>query len=326
MDSQSGPTAARVFNDLLLSYCVFTLDKLQLFGVLKQGVTLDEMVHQHKLDPARTAQLLRHTSEMGVTTLSSNQYGLTRYGHDLARHAGFFTWAIGGYSPLLENMDEFLLRPDQSWRPFVRGHYVAIGADACHTHVMEPVVDAVLAELPGKRIADLGCGNAGRLIRFLSKEPDREGIGIDIDAGAIQAAGAHIAQYGLTHRIKLIQQNVLEVLVNPDPDLAQVELVVSFMMLHDLFNMNDLEGRLFDRLRTAFPKAHYYALADTCLSENHKLEIPVFIGGYELVHSMRGIKNFPLSYYEQRFKTEGCRLLARHDLHVPNTYLFVLEV
>ncbi len=320
-------TASSVYNNLILAYVVLCFDKEQLFPLFAQGAGLDHISATRRLERKRLEIMLRIATAMGMLRNQDGVFHLTAMGRDIEKNRGFFSWAIGGYSPLLESMDLFLEAPASSWRPYVRGDYVAIGSDEAHQELMRPIFERIIDELPATRVADLGCGNAGRLVELLVRRPEVTGVGIDIDSGAIAVAEANRRQHNLQSRLSLVQENVFTSLSQARPELADVELVMSFMMLHDLFSNSKLEGRLFDYLKAAFPKLKYLVLADTCLDERAwSADMPVFTMGYELVHALRGISIFPLHYYEEQFARSGLKLVARHELGVPNTYLFILEV
>jgi SAM-dependent methyltransferase len=321
-------TASGIFNNLILGYIVLFFNKQDLFPEFELGLDIRQLVEDYALEETRLRTILEATVAMGVLHKTNQTYRLTELGRELARNRGFFTWAIGGYSPLLESMDLFLQAPTSSWRPYVRGDYVAIGSDECNQGLMQPIFDRVIDSLPATRIADLGCGNAGRLVELLERRPELTGVGIDIDPRAIELAQAHRHNYGVQDRLQLVCEDVFATLSESRPELADTELVMSFMMLHDLFNKENLHGRLFASMKKAFPKAKYFVLADTCSDETPRDAdtMPIFTMGYELIHALRGLKIFPLSHYEQRFAEGGLKLVARHELGVPNTYLFVLEV
>jgi SAM-dependent methyltransferase len=255
-------------------------------------------------------------------------YGLTELGRDLAKNRGFFTWAIGGYAPLLEAMGTFMADPAVPSLPYVRSEDVAIGSDECNQGLMEPIFRSVIDRLPVKRVADLGCGNAGRLVSLLERRPELTGVGIDIAPQAIQVAGRKRDEHQLKQRLHLVQEDVFQALAEPRPEFQDVELVMSFMMLHDLFNISDLKDNLFTRLKAAFPQAKYFVFADTCLDgqERTAATMPIFAMGFELVHALRGIDVFPLEYYQERFAKSGLKLAGQYKFGAPNTYIFVLEV
>jgi hypothetical protein len=323
--------AAQIYNSLILSYIVLFFSNQDLFPALADGVSLEQLSHGKGLDRKRLQAVLETTVTLGVLTQTESTpvyYTLTPLGHDLAKNRGFFTWAIGGYSPLLENMATFITAPGTNSLPYVRGGNVAIGSDECNQTLMEPIFKHVIDSLPVSRMADLGCGNAGRLINVLNRRPGLTGVGVDINTDAITTAETNRDQHGLTSRLELVRENVFTSLNDSRPEFQDVELVMSFMMLHDLFNIQEFENNLFDKLKAAFPQAKYFVLADTCTDEEERTfeTMPVFAAGFELIHTLRGIKTFPLGYYLDRFERSGLKLRGQYKFGVPNTYIFVLEV
>jgi SAM-dependent methyltransferase len=321
-------TPADIYNHLILAHVILFFNKCQLFPDFAAGISASRLAEQHQFEPRRLEVVLRTAAVMGLLSLEDGRYHLTDLGHAVERNRGFFTWAIGGYSPLLESMDVFLAAPKTGWRPYVRGDYVAVGSDEANQGLMQPIFDRVIDQLPARVVADLGCGNAGRLVDLLRRRPELSAVGIDIDARAIAVAQKNRDQHHLQHRLQLVRENVFTALDAPPPELARVELVMSFMMLHDLFNFDSLrDGRLFSHLKTAFPRAKYFVLADTCLDDQDRTAttMPIFTLGYELIHALRGIQLFAVDHYERQFAASGLKLVARHEFGVPNTYLFVLE-
>ncbi|QQR52213.1 methyltransferase domain-containing protein [bacterium] len=154
----------------------------------------------------------------------------------------------------------------------------------------------ILDSLPATCVADLGCGNAGRLAELLIRRPQLSGIGIDIDPGAITAAQHERAKHRLENRLELIIENVFTTISEPHPELAKADLVMSYMMLHDLFNMPELDDNLFTKLRQSFPNAKYFVLADTCQDEheNAGIQYPVFTFGVRTGPCHEGYQNVSL--------------------------------
>lgn len=321
-------SAANIYNNLILGYVIFIFNKLNFFELLNKGITNNEISKKYKYDSKMLKGLIAVATKMGLIKEKNNKLSLTKLGKDVEKNRGFFTWAIGGYSPLLEEMDTFLINPDTSWQPYVRGKYVAIGSDEANQGLMQDIFDKVIDGFDSKCIADLGCGNAGRLINLILRKPQLTGVGIDINPQAIEAAKENIKKNKLNKKIDLICENVFTSLTKTNQELSEVELVMSFMMLHDLFNIQELKGNLFTKMKKAFPKAKYFVFADTCLEEKSydPKDLPIFTIGYELIHQMRRIKLYPVEYYKKQFKKEGLELIAQHDFGVPNTYLFVLKV
>lgn len=323
--------ASLIYNNLILSYIIFTFNKLDFFPLLEKGIEFSALATISKSNRNRLRVILSVAETMGILEKKNNEYILTELGKDVKKQRGFFTWAIGGYSQLLESMDVFLVAPSTESLSYIKGDYVAIGADECNQELMRPIFNRVIDEVIESEsvglVADLGCGNAGRLIDLLHRRPELKGIGIDIDPQAIEIAQNNRERAKLTARLDIVCENVL--LLKGSPVFEQVELVTSFLMLHDLFNaQKPNEDELFKKIRTAFPNVKRYVFADTCLAEEEYTveNIPIFTMGYELVHAFRGIEIFPINYYKEQFRRANLTLLEQVELGVPNTYLFVLDV
>lgn len=325
--------ASLIYNSLILSYIIFVFNKLGFFPLLEKGIEFSSLATASEFETNRLKVILVIAETMSIIEKQNNKYVLTELGKDVKKQRGFFTWAIGGYSQLLESMDVFLTTPSTDSLPYIRGDYVAIGSDECNQELMRPILNSVInhvIEDEGvKYVADLGCGNAGRLIDLLHQRPELKGVGIDIDPHAVEVAQNNREHNKLASRLDIVRENVFTSLSRTYPIFEKVELVISFMMLHDLFNIQKFNNEdLFEKMKTAFPNAKRFVFADTCLAEEkYTLEnVPIFTMGYQLVHTLRGIEVFPLSYYKEQFRKANLKLLEQHDFGVPNTYLFVLEV
>src|SRR4051812_28808630 len=104
-------TAANVFNSLILSYVVLFFNRRQLWPRFATGVSAAELVRLDGFEAKRLQTILDATVSMGVLGRKRAVYHLTSLGRDLEQNRGFFTWAIGGYAPLLEAMDTFTTEP-----------------------------------------------------------------------------------------------------------------------------------------------------------------------------------------------------------------------
>jgi SAM-dependent methyltransferase len=254
---------------------------------------------------------------------------LTESGKDLYRNRGFFAWAIGGYGKLLRLLDQAFGSPETLDRSSsIDGQFVALGSDLCSRALMLETFLATIEKLAPRSIADLGCGNAGRLAAVCRRLPQAHGLGIDISASAVAAARGTIDAMGLNNAISILHGNVLDVVeAAPHRDvLSKVDVVCSFMMLHDLFNAQP-GSTVVRRLRTAFPNARAFVIADTCLPDEPRMagQAPIFSLGFELIHAALGTSLFHTSDYERAFADGGLEVEQRIPFGVPNTWLYILR-
>ncbi len=76
----------------------------------------------------------------------------------------------------------------------------------------EPLVLGVLtrtvAERAPRRVLDVGCGAALELAAMLDAAPGARGVGLDVDAGAVDLAGRTLAARGLSDRAQVLHADV----------------------------------------------------------------------------------------------------------------------
>ena len=323
-------SAANIYNDMVLGYIALIFHRTGLFELLSDSViTEKQLITIYDYDETIISDLFKRAEFFKIIDISkeNSTVTLTDLGFDLRKNIGFFSWFIGGYSALFENGDQLIKKKTSDWKQFVRGDYVAIGSDEANINLMQHIFDKVINTMDIKCAADLGCGNAGRLIKMCTENTSMKGLGVDISPAAIEVAQKNVDSNNLTDRIKLIRNNVFNELVSDNPMFKEVDTVFSFMMLHDLFNISELNGSLFKKLQLAFPKADTFVFADTCLDETSKSEenYPIFTLGYEFSHTLRHIQLFTKAEYYKRIEQEGMQVVKEIPFSVPNTYLFIIK-
>lgn len=274
--------------------------------------------------------LLKAGIDLGFIEVDEeNLYSWTESGTELARHVGYFTWSVGGYGDFFRELGN-LATNDVPWSHLRDGSLVALGSDQANSAFMADILFSVLDTLSFSCIADFGCGNAGRLIEFCKRYPHTLGVGIDINREAINSARENVARHGMHNNIELYCENVLY-FINSSVDrekLKKIEIITCFMMLHDLFNIDNLKSTLFDRLRAAFPAVKYFIIADTVrmpvIKDSH--ELPIFNIGFELLHGYMNVKIHDKSAYDEAFTAAGLHIEKCLPFGTPNTYLYVLRV
>jgi SAM-dependent methyltransferase len=89
----------------------------------------------------------------------------------------------------------------------------------------EPLVLGVLgravAERAPRRVLDVGCGAALELAAMLEAAPQADGVGIDVDAGAVELAARTLAERGLTGRARVLHTDVRGAASHPSGALAE---------------------------------------------------------------------------------------------------------
>ncbi|MBB6254531.1 methyltransferase domain-containing protein [Nitrospirillum iridis] len=322
---------ATMFNGFIGANVAFALVESGVFTALAPDAhaTIPELARSAACLEYRLRPLLQAGRHLGLVTIDDEEtVSWTDSGRELHRNKGYFTWCVGGYGRFLRELGALTREPSPATK-LRDGSYVALGADQNNAALMQQTLNAVMDTLEFRRVADLGCGNAGRLIDFCRRYDGITGVGIDINPLAMSAAEENIRQSRMTSRISLHCQDVLKSIQDPKilESLRDVDVVTCFMMLHDLMNVDDLKDHLFDRLRVAFPSAKYFVIADTATMEFDQglIERPIFNIGYELLHAFMDTKLFTKQFYIEKFITAGLELQSCDDFGTPNTYLFVLK-
>lgn len=88
----------------------------------------------------------------------------------------------------------------------------------------ETLVEEVLRSVSApKRILDLGTGTGCILLSLLQEYPETKGVGVDLSAGAVQAATENAARLGLENRVTFYQGDWFDAL----PDDSKFDVIVS---------------------------------------------------------------------------------------------------
>lgn len=321
-----------LFNGYVGANVAYAFQQIGLFSVLTPNIRLKphEIAVRTGSDLPRLQALLKAGQELGyISSHADGCVSVSEMGEILRAQLGYFTWSVGGYGDLFRNMSR-LTTMNETWKPLRNEGMVALGADMNHHSFMEHILFEVLDHLSFCKIADFGCGNGGRLISFCQRYPHISGVGIDISADAIKLAKENVKRNGLEDRLEMICTNVLETIQTEryKEVLAGVDLVSSFMMLHDLYNIPSVWPKLFDHLREAFPGVKHFLFADTVrMPPAEELSaLPIFSVGYELLHSYMDVCLPTKAEYDAAFARAGLTIEMCADFGTPYTYLYLLRI
>ncbi|MFD7665839.1 histidinol-phosphate transaminase [Streptomyces sp. NPDC059788] len=317
-----------LFNGYIGSNVVFALTRLGVWEHLTDGTRpLDALVTATGAEPARLLAMLRTTALLGYTEITddaAHRVSLTAAGRDLVRHKGFFTWGVGGYNDLLRGMPALALGSSVFEGDIDRdGKMVAVGSGEVGREMMLPLEAELLASVPFERVADLGCGDATRLLRLCGQDAGRRGTGIEINEAACAQAAKRVGEAGLADRIEIVHGDVLNF---ADRVFPGVDLVASFLMMHDLFEATGDPVGVMRTLRRVFPDAERFLIGDTVAQEWPELRapLPVFSVGFELVHAFMDTPIMNRATYEDAFAGAGLKIARREPLGAPSTWLWLL--
>ena len=313
--------AAKIFNGYLASHAVHVLDECGLTDSLMTG--LDPEAAEGRLDAKALSIVLDILRDQGIAARHADKYVLTREGQQVFRNVGFFTWAIGGYGSYFRSLPDIVRG---AACPARNDADVARGCGQVDSAMMRDGVHQVLAGLRPGRIADLGCGDATRLVSYLGRDTSVRGVGVERSEASALMARRRIEEAGLSHRVDIIAADCLSDLGPRRHE--DVDVVMSFFLLHDLLAAQDGSFEtVAARIRRNFPEAHHYLFADTTSDEAFapSAEAPIFIRAFQLVHGIMGIPLRTRAEYESLLVTEHTSVESVIELAVPNSFLFVLR-
>ncbi|MBQ0885735.1 histidinol-phosphate transaminase [Streptomyces sp. RM72] len=319
-----------LFNGYVGAHAVFALTRLGVWDRLAEGSehTVDGLAVQAGTDAAGLMPLLRVAALLGYVGLtdgSAPAVRLTEAGRELVRMRGFFTWGVGGYHEVLRSLPA-LARGTSVFEQDVDrdGGMVAVGSGEVGREMMLPLEQEVLATVDFRTVADLGCGDATRLLRLCDGRPHRRGTGIEINQGACVQANKRVADAGLADRIDIVHGDALDLSGRTFPE---VDLVTSFLMMHDLFDATGDPVGVMRTLREVFPRARHFLIGDTVAQdwEERREGLPMFSVGFELVHAFMDTPIMNRGTYEDAFAGAGLRVARREPLGAPSTWLWLLS-
>lgn len=324
---------ADLFNGYLGANVAFAMHELGLFDQLSGDTrtTTADLAARAGADHALLGALLQAAQRLGYLERDGGDgIALTREGAELARFQGFFTWAVGGYGELLGQLAPMARRARAFAMDVLRDEgKVAVGAGEVDATLMVPILDQVLDSLEPRLIADVGCGNAARLIRLCRRQPGLAGIGVDISEDACALARKAVAAAGLQQRISIACGDVLALqgqTAGPAAGGGEVDLVSSFFMLHDLLARFERPSAALEALRKAFPTAGHFLLADTVRSTaDAGAAPPIFTLGFELVHAFMGVPLYTKERYEAFFVEAGFTIERCLPFGAPSSWLYLLR-
>jgi hypothetical protein len=280
---------ASIFNGAIAASAITAAFEIGLLDELRQRspVGIDQFCVTRNLHASSVRAVLGALQGFGIVRLDSEKSEAQP--GDLFEQTfadkGYFAWLTGGYGQMMQNLGA-VVRNEHREGDFAgrNGKRIAWAGRDYGAQFVERHFEEKLAEMPFRAGADIGCGSADRLIRLAQARPGFRGVGIEVNRGAVELAEEAIRAAGVQERVRVLQSDIQT--LQATPECAEVEVMFSFFMGHDLWPREACLLSL-NRLRTLFPNARRFLLCDTYRSGViGNGDVPIFTLGFELTHAV----------------------------------------
>jgi SAM-dependent methyltransferase len=238
---------------------------------------------------------------------------------------GYFYWLVRGCGQL------FAVTPELAWEQRRQGNFyerdmraVAVGSRLIGDAEVERMFDKMIATRPVRKVVDLGCGSAHRLIRIAHDHPGIRGIGIDISGDAVRLASEAVAEAGIGHQISIRHADARR--LEPAPEYSDTDTLTCVFMGHDFWPFTDCV-RTLRGLQLAFPRAQRLLLCDVARTTEPPRPdaTAIFTLGFESVHALMGVYVPTLAEWHEAFRASGWNCEGVYPTEAPpNGFLFEL--
>lgn len=309
--------AATIYNSAVAAWAIAAAWEIGALDELHRSRALDAELFAARrgLDPASTVGLFRALASVGVVRRRGPVVAAAGAFDEVYQYKSFFHWLSRGSAELFRQMPSVLVSENRVGQFYQRD--AAAIAYACR-EIDELCYAPTFWNAMGRldfdvsHVADLGCGSGGRVLDVLARYPRARGVGIDIARPALDAARAGSSAAGMSDRVTFIEADVLE--LQERPELADVELITSFMMGHDFWPRENCVAA-FRRFRKVFPSARRLLLGDaTRTAEVPDSDLPVFRLGFELGHDLMGVFLPTVADWESVFDEAGWKLVRTNRI------------
>ncbi|MCY1035335.1 class I SAM-dependent methyltransferase [Corallococcus sp. BB11-1] len=318
--------SAELFNGHLAAVAISALNELGLLDELDRAGTLHlpTWVEQRQLHAMTVDSLMEVLSLYDIVTRSEDGHARPgKHFADILRTKGYFTWLTSGYGRLFQKLSSTVPLAGRGAGFIDRdGAAIALGGRDYGRQFVDEQFAQVLRTKDFRVVADLGCGSAERLIGMV-RHGAAEGIGIDMNAGAIELAGKAVKGADLEQRIGLVLGDLRT--LEPSPRFAQVDLLTSFFNGHDLWPREACLAVL-QRLRQVFPHVTRFLLCDTYRAEPFTscAGVPIFTLGFHVTHAVMGQYIPTREEWLSLLEEAGWRCNGVHDIGIPSSAIFDL--
>jgi SAM-dependent methyltransferase len=316
-----------VLNGYIGAHVALAMEQTGILRVLHEGcgpMRIDELARQSSTSVAPTRSILRFARLFGYIHGDEDEVEFTQTGRALYHYRGYFTVAVGGFSPLFRTMSE-ILQGLEATEKFMRVDQLVARGCEHNWEFQAPVLDTAVQDLPWTKVVDLGCGSGKRLLHLLGNHPGGHGVGVDINTELCAIAQQNAEGAGESHRFSVVRADLADILSHPlsYPQITDANLVMSFFLLHHFARNSEEYERTLRLLRQAFPEATYFIMVDGYRVSDDTSTRPIFSIAFELFHEMLGVRLPTLVEHYQALGRAGFSIVRKVPFGYPNEWLFV---
>tara|TARA_Y100000590_G_scaffold459492_2_gene616706 strand:+ start:226 stop:1284 length:1059 start_codon:yes stop_codon:yes gene_type:complete len=193
--------------------------------------------------------------------------------------------AVGAYNVILTQYAETVKKKKIYGKDFIRDGRLVAKSSVLTGKANYPWVVKKLKQLKVDTVVDLGCGSGDIIIDFCKRDSDLNGIGLDINPGALKEANERVNKAGLKKRISLIKGDM----INPKTYSNKISskgnklAFNAIMALHEfLRDGEEAVVNILKKMKKQFPNS-YFILGEFNRCEDHEFsKIPL----YERMHML----------------------------------------
>jgi SAM-dependent methyltransferase len=319
-------SAAAIFNSTIAACALAALDELGYLDQLAQrgSISTPQFCASNGLHDMSFRSLVHAAACVDVVTVDGDTVRPGPGFDDLLVNKGYFLWLVRGYGGMMRELATITKESGRVGDFIDRdGPSIAVAGKDYGARFVDADFAAALAVKDFTSAADLGCGSGQRLIRLAQERPDFRGVGVEFDAGAAENTRARVHQMGLSDRITIVRGDVSK--LRPEPLFADIDIVFSFFMAHDLWPRQRCIESL-DGVARAFPRTKRFLLCDTYRSDlPPTAEVPIFTLGFEVTHAAMGQRVPSLQEWLDLFADTVWTLADQYAIGIPFSCIFDLR-
>ncbi len=320
--------SSHLFNSTIASCSIsaaFELGFLDDLAKKNERISITKYCKENHLDQGSFHTLLRSMNGFQIVSFDEQKETVEKGAQfqSIYENKGYFHWMVKGYGKMITNIAHLLDQKNRGENFYKRdGAAIALSGKDYGKMFVDAHVTALLDAFPFKKIADLGCGSANRLLE-ITKSRNCQGIGIEIDLGGVNVARDAVAKAGRSDSVQIFQGDVSQ--LTPQNEFKDVDLLSSFFMGHDLWPRERCV-EIFKNFRLVFPNLKYFMFCDTYRSDLASDEkAPIFTLGFEVFHALMGQYIPSLSEWNDLFSEAGWKKVKEVATDIPFTHIFFLE-